>query len=330
MKIGIAGNGKIVHEMIGATKNIQDLEIVAICSRPQSRQKAEEIADKFNIAKIYTNIALAQRDEFKVEAALKSYNACINILESNYLDCQTKYSDQLVMAYFNLGVAQEYFGFTSEAIATYSLAIDSSKNMQIKAGVELTQESKETLASIYFNIAEIRYNSFDLEAAISGYQLTLKLNEDHQKNGQSQFKNKLAYIYFNLGNAQGSLGYTDESIASYLSAIDLWMECFSPAIDDSNKINSNIANAFSNLAIIQKKSGDLKSAIIAYQKAIVFFERMTEYPDFSSVSRRSSEIERLIPFSSSPPTPIIPGSLPPCPASTRISGLAAFCVPRSV
>ena len=25
MKIGIAGNGKIVHEMIGATKNIQDL-----------------------------------------------------------------------------------------------------------------------------------------------------------------------------------------------------------------------------------------------------------------------------------------------------------------
>ena len=24
MKIGIAGNGKIVHEMIGATKNIQD------------------------------------------------------------------------------------------------------------------------------------------------------------------------------------------------------------------------------------------------------------------------------------------------------------------
>ena len=43
MKIGIAGNGKIVYEMIGATKNIQDLEIVAICSRPQSRQKAEEI-----------------------------------------------------------------------------------------------------------------------------------------------------------------------------------------------------------------------------------------------------------------------------------------------
>lgn len=55
MKIGIAGNGKIVYEMIGATKNIQDLEIVAICSRPQSRQKAEEIADKFNIAKIYTD-----------------------------------------------------------------------------------------------------------------------------------------------------------------------------------------------------------------------------------------------------------------------------------
>ena len=63
MKIGIAGNGKIVHEMIGAIKNIQDLEIVAICSRPQSRQKAEEIADKLkHVADVITEMDCEMQD----------------------------------------------------------------------------------------------------------------------------------------------------------------------------------------------------------------------------------------------------------------------------
>lgn len=55
MRIGIAGNGKIVTEMIGATKDIEGLEIVAICSRPQSKAKAEKIASDFAIAKVYTD-----------------------------------------------------------------------------------------------------------------------------------------------------------------------------------------------------------------------------------------------------------------------------------
>ena len=42
MKIGIAGNGKIVHEMIGATKTIQDLEIVAICSDHRADEKQKK------------------------------------------------------------------------------------------------------------------------------------------------------------------------------------------------------------------------------------------------------------------------------------------------
>lgn len=55
MKIGIAGNGKIVTEMIEATKEIQGLDIIAICSRPQSKAKAEKIAQNYDIAKVYTD-----------------------------------------------------------------------------------------------------------------------------------------------------------------------------------------------------------------------------------------------------------------------------------
>lgn len=55
MKIGIAGNGKIVGEMIGAAKAVEGISIEAICSRPQSREKAEKIAKEHNIGKVYTN-----------------------------------------------------------------------------------------------------------------------------------------------------------------------------------------------------------------------------------------------------------------------------------
>ena len=46
MKIGIAGNGKIVREMIGAAKTVAGISIEAICSRAQSKAKAEKIAQE--------------------------------------------------------------------------------------------------------------------------------------------------------------------------------------------------------------------------------------------------------------------------------------------
>lgn len=55
MNIGIAGNGKIVSEMIGAASSVSDISITAICSRPQSKAKAQALADKYSIAKVYTD-----------------------------------------------------------------------------------------------------------------------------------------------------------------------------------------------------------------------------------------------------------------------------------
>ena len=55
MKIGIAGNGKIVGEMIGAATTVEGIAIEAICAREKSRAKAEKIADEYGIVKVYTD-----------------------------------------------------------------------------------------------------------------------------------------------------------------------------------------------------------------------------------------------------------------------------------
>ena len=54
MNIGIAGNGKIVAEMLSVVKNISSINIAAICVRPQSEEKGRAIAKAHSIPKVYT------------------------------------------------------------------------------------------------------------------------------------------------------------------------------------------------------------------------------------------------------------------------------------
>ena len=63
MKIGIAGNGKIVPEMLDAINQIEDIKVTAICARPQSEAKARAIADKHNFYLIYTDYAAMLQDD---------------------------------------------------------------------------------------------------------------------------------------------------------------------------------------------------------------------------------------------------------------------------
>ena len=55
MNIGIAGNGKIVSEMLYAVQHISGINISAICVRPQSEAKGKALAATYTIAKIYTD-----------------------------------------------------------------------------------------------------------------------------------------------------------------------------------------------------------------------------------------------------------------------------------
>lgn len=62
MNIGIAGNGKIVQEMLEAVKQIEDVNIKAICSRPQSEAKARTLATKYGFYQVYTDYATMLQD----------------------------------------------------------------------------------------------------------------------------------------------------------------------------------------------------------------------------------------------------------------------------
>lgn len=124
MKIGIAGNGKIVTEMIGATRNIEGLEIVAICSRPQSREKAEKIANEFNIDKIYTDynkmlenseidfIYVAVANNVHYEYTKKALQAGKNVICEKPFTIEAKETQELI----DLAKAKKLFLFEAITI----------------------------------------------------------------------------------------------------------------------------------------------------------------------------------------------------------------------
>lgn len=55
MKLAIVGTGKIAGEALFALQYVKGIDVVAICSRPQSEAKARVLADKYKIKKVYTD-----------------------------------------------------------------------------------------------------------------------------------------------------------------------------------------------------------------------------------------------------------------------------------
>lgn len=55
MKLGIIGSGMIVHDFLTTADKIKNLELTAISSTKRSRAVAQELAQKYNIAKTYTD-----------------------------------------------------------------------------------------------------------------------------------------------------------------------------------------------------------------------------------------------------------------------------------
>lgn len=63
MKIAIIGTGKIVGEALYAMKYVDGMDVVAICSRPQSEEKARSLAEEYDIRKVYTDYDRLLEDE---------------------------------------------------------------------------------------------------------------------------------------------------------------------------------------------------------------------------------------------------------------------------
>ncbi|MFM2481959.1 Gfo/Idh/MocA family protein [Celerinatantimonas sp. YJH-8] len=63
MKVALVGSGKIVLSCIDALNQLEDIEIAALCVRPQSRQKGEQLQHQHHIQKLYTDYAALLADE---------------------------------------------------------------------------------------------------------------------------------------------------------------------------------------------------------------------------------------------------------------------------
>lgn len=55
MKIAVVGTGMIAREALTALRQVEDVEVVAICARPQSRAKAQELAREFDVPQVATD-----------------------------------------------------------------------------------------------------------------------------------------------------------------------------------------------------------------------------------------------------------------------------------
>ena len=55
MKIAVVGTGMIAREALTALRQVEGVEIAAICARPHSREKALALAQEFGIAQVATD-----------------------------------------------------------------------------------------------------------------------------------------------------------------------------------------------------------------------------------------------------------------------------------
>lgn len=80
MKIGVAGSGKIVTDALDAMKEVEKIEVRAICGRERSMGKLERFSRDYGIPKIYTDYDMMLGDE-EVEVI---YVAIVNNLHFEY------------------------------------------------------------------------------------------------------------------------------------------------------------------------------------------------------------------------------------------------------
>ena len=56
IKIAVLGTGKIIPEAIAAMQASEKFEVATIWARPHSRDKAQKLAEKFNVASVSTDL----------------------------------------------------------------------------------------------------------------------------------------------------------------------------------------------------------------------------------------------------------------------------------
>ena len=55
MKIAVVGTGMIAREALTALQEVEDVEVVTICARPHSREKARALAQEFGVPQVWAD-----------------------------------------------------------------------------------------------------------------------------------------------------------------------------------------------------------------------------------------------------------------------------------
>ncbi len=111
MKIGIVGSGKIVHEALFAIEDIKEIELSAIYVRPHSRDKGEELAEKYGIKSVFTDY-----DEFLEKSGTDT--VYIGLVNSAHFE----YSKKAVLSGKNVILEKPFTTTAAEAQELVALA----------------------------------------------------------------------------------------------------------------------------------------------------------------------------------------------------------------
>ena len=153
INIAILGTGKIIPEAIYAIQKGKKFNVAAIWARPHSKDKAEALAEKFNIAKIFTDY-----DELLADSAIEFvYVGLVNAVHYEY-------TKKALLAGKNVILEKPFTPKTAEAEELVKLAIE--KNLYLFEAVTLLhcpnfhkiQESIKELGNI--RLVQCNYSQY--------------------------------------------------------------------------------------------------------------------------------------------------------------------------
>ncbi len=128
----------------------------------------------------------------------------------------------------------------------------------LKIFIELTQKNES--AEVYYNIGYIKAAQKKYEEAIAAFRKATQLDR------------LFAKAYEGMGFAYKQLGRWEEAQECFQKAADIYLgkEKIQDAeivLNEILQINPDSVNVFNSLGVLHRKKGDLKRALIYYQKA---------------------------------------------------------------
>lgn len=124
MKVGVIGAGMIVHDLLSFAKEVAGMELSAICATPQELEKIQELAQKYDIERCYTDV-----DEMLQEDAIDTiYIGVPNhlhyqftkqaLLANKHVICEKPFTSNLTEAQELAALAKEKGKIVLEAVST--------------------------------------------------------------------------------------------------------------------------------------------------------------------------------------------------------------------